>query len=218
VYRQKVSVSFDVLVKRGLASEVSRFLIQSPPLSEPWSPYRRWAESLRPGFDTVVSFNYDRVVETAAKAAGVESNFWFGVPGVRAPEDRVPVLKLHGSVGWRLKKNPRNDGLQIVDTATGDEDLLRDPEADIAIAAPGATKSDFVGTHFGSLWDNAETALNHAAILYVVGYSFPDTEAPRERVGVGDKRSAAGLSIQLPARRDHRRASPPSGSRSMALA
>jgi hypothetical protein len=88
-YLKNVTGSFDVLVKRGLASEVSRFLIQNPPTSEPWLPYLNWVKSLRPGFDTVISFNYDRVIETAVQAAGVESRIWFGVPNRKPPEGRV---------------------------------------------------------------------------------------------------------------------------------
>jgi hypothetical protein len=172
--RLNVMNSFDRLVKRGLASEVSRFLIQTQPSSEAWLPYRNWVESLRPGFDTVISFNYDRVIETAAEEAGAKHKFWFAVPNARAQDDRVPVLRLHGSVGWRLCPDPNNPNRRIVEGA--DVDLLRSPDEDIAIAAPGGSKSDFVGTHFQGLWSRARMALTGADILFVVGYSFPDTD------------------------------------------
>jgi SIR2-like domain len=172
-YRARVTQKFDRLVKRGLASEVSRFLVENPPTSERWLPYRRWVRSLRPGFDTVVTFNYDTVVETAVETEGVAKNFWIGIPGARSPSQQVPVLKLHGSVNWRLRRDPK-DGRESVEPTK--DDLLKVPTENIAMAAPGGTKSDFVVTHFASLWANAEAALNAADMLFVVGYSFPDTD------------------------------------------
>jgi hypothetical protein len=172
--RNNVTSAFDRLVKRGLASEVSRFLIQNQPSSEAWLPYRNWVVSLRVGFDTVISFNYDTVIETAAEAAGVEDKFWFAVPNGRTPENKVPVLRLHGSVRWRLRPDPNDSSRRVVEPA--DVDLLRSPAEDIAIAAPGGSKSDFVGTHFQTLWSKAEKALSTADMLFVVGYGFPDTD------------------------------------------
>jgi SIR2-like protein len=210
-YRGKVIAGFDRIVKRGLASEVSRFLIQNPPSSEPWLPYRKWVESLRVGFDTVVTLNYDQVIERASKAAAAEtkakaiareeappphgadaeSKLWFGAPGEhKPPSNTVPILKLHGSVGWRLKRPESGKGY-IVDTSPEAADPLKSPTEDIAIAAPGGTKSDFVSDHFESLWTIAERALSQAAMLFVIGYSFPDTD-PNAQYRLLDAFAAGG--------------------------
>jgi len=192
-YRAKVIANFDRIVKRGLASEVSRFLIQSSSAAELWLPYRNWIQSLRPGRDTVVSFNYDRVIEIAAQAMTVDSSkLWFGVPGKEAPKDKVPVLRLHGSVEWRVSTDPQNPKRRVVDTGGG-ADLLRSPTEEIAIAAPGGTKSAFVSDHFQSLWTLSEDALTSASTLFVVGYSFPDTDPTAQHRLLGA--FAAGASI-----------------------
>jgi hypothetical protein len=48
--------------RRLVAAECAAFLQHVDPTREQWRPYRRWAASLTPN-DTVVTFNYDRVLE-----------------------------------------------------------------------------------------------------------------------------------------------------------
>jgi hypothetical protein len=169
--------SFDRTAKRALAAECERFVMKGNYQSEPWLPYREWVTSLVPDRDTVISFNYDRVAETAAEAAKVLDKLWIGRPGDEPPKNRVPLLKLHGSVDWTLQKSP-DDSSQVVlsKTALPAQQILTDPSIDIGIAAPGGSKSRFVASHFEGLWQLAEHALHEADILMVVGYSFPDTD------------------------------------------
>src|SRR5207244_2346027 len=58
-----MAASLDRKVRRALAAECHRFVLVADPQSEGWLPYREWVRSLQPDQDTVVSFNYDRVVE-----------------------------------------------------------------------------------------------------------------------------------------------------------
>jgi hypothetical protein len=169
--------AFDRKAKRALASECERFVMIANPRSEPWSPYRDWMGSLAPGRDTIISFNYDRVVETAAEAAQVAGKLWIGQPGQEVPDGKIPLLKLHGSVDWTLQPSP-TDASQVILSSTRlpADEILKDPKVDIAIAAPGGSKSLFVSSHLSGLWRLAEEALQAADDLMIVGYSFPDTD------------------------------------------
>jgi len=166
-------------MKRALAAECHHFLMsQNPRASERWLPYREWVKGLQPGVDTVITFNYDLVIETAAQQVkGVENRLNVvhpmtdsadsnPTPDPNAPPlARVPILKLHGSVDWK------NSSGQIL--AANRADILKDPDLEIAIASPGANKEELAGSHFKPLWTMAEKALTVATRLVIVGYSFP---------------------------------------------
>ena len=177
------------ITRRALAAECSRFLIGAEPdESEAWLPYREWAKSLVSGRDTVITFNYDLVIETVThkydpQHDNHDNRIWIALPGQRQPDEVVPVLKLHGSVPeWAVLRETivRDDGSQGKrDSLEG----LRSPETHIAIAAPGASKAEFVAQHLEPLWGLAERALAEAGRVFFVGYSFPDTDpGPQIRI------------------------------------
>ncbi len=72
-----------------------------------WAPYLRFAEALCPK-DTVITFNYDTIVESACKQTGTpfrlcphrykQVDAWGGTLDTKAEE--VVVYKVHGSVDW----------------------------------------------------------------------------------------------------------------------
>jgi hypothetical protein len=163
-------------VRRGLAAECVRFLMGTDPQSEAWLPYREWVKSLRPDSDTVLCFNYDRVIEMAADAAAVTARIWVARPTEPQPGDTVPVLKLHGSVDWRLLGQSREPKEYLDDKKVDADYILRAPDDVIGIAAPGGTKARFVAMHLEPLWARAVAALTEAERVIIVGYSFPDTD------------------------------------------
>ena len=201
-FRGQLTKDFDRQVTRALAAECERFLTNATPSSEQWRPYVEWAKSLDPAQDTVLSFNYDRVIEVAVKEAGAERSFWFAMPsGDREPQPaRVAVLKLHGSVDWthpdfdtsshfshsisaahNVSQLDGENGGAVVRIRTdikrlSSGDILKDPKVDIAIAAPGGANAQFVTTFFPELWAQAEQRIEDADELLIVGYSFPDTD------------------------------------------
>jgi hypothetical protein len=176
-YKEAMPESFDRKVKRALAAECCRFLMVTDLTSELGLPYRNWVKTLRPGVDTVLSFNYDRVVESAAAVANVESKVWIAMPGQQQPPDCVPVLKLHGSVDWLVEEDlAGKSNERLADKTTPSTEILRSPEDRIAIAAPGGSKARFVRKYLEPLWHLAETALTEASQVIVVGYSFPETD------------------------------------------
>ncbi len=167
-FNSRMPGSFDREVKRALAAECHRFLMHNgdESKSERWLPYRKWLASLRPDLDTVITFNYDLVMEAAASAIELPNRLRIVTPHDQDfPPGKVTVLKLHGSVDWR-----KSGGQVEV------EDVLKSKDVDIAIAAPGGSKEELAGGDFKPLWERAEKALTEADRLIIVGYSFPASD------------------------------------------
>jgi hypothetical protein len=157
--------------RQALAAECTRFLIAADPKSEAWLPYWKWARSLqetKEGFNnTVITFNYDRVLETLGQNFEVPLPSEVGSPP--SPFHGVRVLKLHGSVDWAVE-------------ATGCSRVQWDlpfqkPATELAIAAPGRSKASMTDTLFQPLWHAAKIALRKADAIIFLGYSFPPTDA-----------------------------------------
>lgn len=77
-------------------------------------PIRRFADVLRPS-DAIVTFNYDRLVERALGAQGIEWTLGFN----DASSKRIAVLKLHGSMDWiclERDKHHNDPGLELLFT------------------------------------------------------------------------------------------------------
>ena len=109
-----------------------------------WAPYTSWARRLHTADDTIVSFNYDRVVEIAFDKARVR------------PAERL--LKLHGGLrhqdvdGHMLWLRGYPGGVEPEIGLPGDEkDRVADAER----------------------WERAELALQAADAVVILGYSFP---------------------------------------------
>jgi hypothetical protein len=183
IVAETIVQNFDRVVRKALAAECSEFLVGQDPSTERWLPYREWVSSLQPDRDTVITFNYDRAIEMARDQ--VQRDIGQGLPiWIRHPDqgDRpnsVPVLKLHGSVDWQVVSS---EGESRIVVSVRPEELLKG-DSDIAIAAPGASKHEFVSKHFERLWEHAEQALAGARTVFFIGYSFPPTDpAPQDRL------------------------------------
>jgi hypothetical protein len=162
-------------LRRALAAECSAFLMGLDGDEEIWQPYRTWASTLDPGRDTVISFNYDLVLEKLAAENGSKLKVMMPneCPQVASdktemPQDVVPVLKLHGSVDWK-----KNAAGEIVRDDL--KKILADEDVPPFIAAPGRSKQDAV-KELGPLWVQAERALERAWALEILGYGFPATD------------------------------------------
>ncbi|MBI3205382.1 MAG: hypothetical protein HYZ29_27835 [Myxococcales bacterium] len=162
--------------RRLVALECAAFLHDQRPEWESWLPYHSWAENLT-STDVVLSFNYDRVLETLRdhRAREAESN----EPALRvvtsetewATAGATRVLKLHGSLDWKV--DPQTGGFSVdkpdlPQRATGNE---------IAIGTPGVQKMTTAGGAFASLWERARRALEVAREVHVVGFRFPESDA-----------------------------------------
>jgi hypothetical protein len=145
--------------------------------SERWRPYRNWLSELN-NDDTIITFNYDPVLE---KLSGEYRRLRVLIPGSDCKRStretgETDVLKLHGSVNWR------RDGKTIHNEA----DLefgAKCHEGDLAIATPGASKHLDVNDLFMPLWNLADQAVKEADAIVFVGYRFPPSDAySRERL------------------------------------
>jgi hypothetical protein len=190
-----------------IAAECCAFLEKVDPQREQWDPFRSWESELGPT-DTIITFNYDRVLETLAEAHNRRAQqLRFPMsqlktirPG-RVEEDMrdsvgcCPVMKLHGSVDWRLvSKDPA--AIEIMD---GKPTFAIDckPE-DLAIATPGPSKKDLT-VAFADLWRQARKALSEASVIVFVGFRFPptDSDARRELLGAIRENHAPNLSVHI---------------------
>lgn len=168
-YRRNLPTNFDKKVKRALASECMSFTLddQCDSQAEKWSSHRKWAVNLTVGTDTVITFNYDRAIDIAVGAVERTNEFWFAGPGEPPSAGKIPILRLHGSVDWRI-----SGGVAKVPAFK----ILCEEEDDVGIAAPGGSKAQFVKQYLGTLWASARQALTDATYLMIVGYSFPETD------------------------------------------
>jgi hypothetical protein len=162
-------------LRRALAAECSAFLMDLDGKEEIWQPYRTWARSLDPRWDTVITFNYDLVLDRLADESRSKLKILLPSdcpqnPGDRTqmPPDAVPVLKLHGSVDWK-----KNDARKIV--RDGPMKILANEDIAPFIAAPGRSKQDAV-EELKPLWEQARRALEQAWALEILGYGFPATD------------------------------------------
>ncbi len=154
--------------RRLLAAECCSFLEGVDPDSERWSPYQRWLHEVFVWReDTVVTFNYDLVLETLAASQRRRESFQYraGEPGCSL------LLKLHGSVNWGLR------GSQAVETNAGVRYALTCDDDQLAIAGPGPGKQRLSSGLFEWCWTEALAALEKAAAIVFVGYRFPPTDA-----------------------------------------
>jgi hypothetical protein len=142
--RSEIAAGFDGTPKQlweraciAIGAECSAFLSEADLDGESWEPYLRWAESLVKPDDAIVTFNYDRVLETLGDHP--DRVPLFGERTVQLPHggnvkpSMVPIYKLHGSVDWFISNGDvkRNSGGFGAAVAAGNTPL---------IATPGSTK------------------------------------------------------------------------------
>jgi hypothetical protein len=159
--------------KRVVAAECCFF--RDPDLEfEKWNPYCHWAKRLLEDCDTVISFNYDRVVEAVTAREGRPLDFLLDSTP-EPPRNAPKLLKLHGSVDWKLDENG-----SIARVLEDPCFALTCKDSEIAIAIPGPSKFQFgEQPQINKMWHAAREAVMRAATKAVVfiGYRFPPTDA-----------------------------------------
>jgi len=168
---------------------------------ERWKPYQRWLGLLRDN-DSILTFNYDRVVETlhpvvgssswCARVCGVDDSLEETEQTSIARRAGLPLLyKLHGSVDWKIE----NGRIKRVDWSPA---LLEDAST-LAIATPGDSKMEMAGGRFRKLWSQAEAAIREADEVFILGFRFPPSDAhPRDRLMAQfRKNEVPGLNVHV---------------------
>ena len=139
--------------------------------------------------DVVITFNYDIAVERELKRVGLwEISNGYGYEILRSCRaSPVRVLKLHGSANWMQCLG--GSGFSVGDPLDKRPAIM--PQDMVALGYVDLTDPNFVsgGAHrrlvlptrakrferrlFDGLWSQAIQALNEAAEIVVIGYSFP---------------------------------------------
>ena len=166
----------------------------------PCQHHERLAEMLR-SEDTVVSFNYDTVMDAAlrdkaanrwAAAQGYVVDVDSGAADWQAPRTKgqpcrepIKLLKMHGSLNW-CRDTPRSKHIA----------LTRPPyqAKQVTIIPPMWNKPVTDDELFSAVWKQARIALEAARVLVVVGYSMPPTDLYSQvwlRLGANAKKAAA---------------------------
>jgi hypothetical protein len=154
---------------------------------EAWQPYLRWARWLTEN-DTIVTFNYDRVLDMLAASESINNDCRAGgdvqrltpksflVPGVQEPEDGLAkVYKLHGSVDW--VESP-GDATKVLHKAL--QDSIEEDQVPL-IAAPGPTKDLHSTGVLATTWNRALAAIREANVIVFMGYRFPPSDSESRR-------------------------------------
>jgi hypothetical protein len=169
---------------RCLAGECL-FTTHTSTRAEGWRPYIAWAKALRP-YDTIISFNYDMVLEKLATEIEARENLdhplRFGADSVLAPhradEDlpsgrTVRILKLHGSVGWFSYGD--NAFVTALTDAAAAEKLIENTMP--YVLGPGPDKLLHQEGTFKKLWGQAARHLTAADVIVFLGYRFPPSDS-----------------------------------------
>ena len=145
-------------------------------------------ENLRPG-DTVISFNYDCLVDDALRRHG--NNKWnprwgygfplrdFSLTGTEHWEPQVPasvrdatitLLKLHGSINWQLPEL-RGGEIKLKQRLHQQRGVPR-----FTIVPPVWNKALESELIFRKLWQEAAPRIRAASTIAVIGFSFVPTD------------------------------------------
>jgi hypothetical protein len=183
-------------VKILLALECDAFLLHRARdiQSEYWLPYLKWKEQIVESHDTVITFNYDRVLETLSGVSDGSETFNIVLPWANPALDQAKpnVFKLHGSVDWSVdgaRTNPAQIGLkspfpvanhwlQMTNHQSGlPVHLTNSSEVHPLMGVPGPQKKALAEQLLKPLWDLALKELESATEVVFVGYRFPPSDS-----------------------------------------
>jgi len=130
--------------------------------------------------DTIISLNYDTIVEDALSDLGLPLCYaendmieWRPPrPWTDVDQRPIPVLKLHGSVNLAARIKKDVDALQLL-AYPSYQDLRREGLWPMLVA-PTWQKS--LGGYLSAVWREAVSALRTATRVVILGYSVPQTD------------------------------------------
>jgi len=196
-------------------------------------PLGRLVDAAARGTDplSIITFNHDLIVENEIMKRGRLAQRWcapdgygtFGtrlqyVPVPTAPDaikmhgpscdhgKAIQVLKLHGSLNWRIRMNSRVPPMSLLTGADDPKkDVLLAPWRTVPpvgatvrrptrgrgrtswetwplIVPPVHSKQSAISGFLASVWEDAREALRDARRLVLVGYSLPPTDVEAEKL------------------------------------
>lgn len=139
-----------------------------------------WFREGRPvGRNTIITFNYDTLVETALAQLNIPFSYGLNPKTVCTdqfqivkPEVDLQVLKLHGSVNWAFSPGrvAGKKRLKIFQDYQSVRDLGYVPE----LIPP--TWRKLFRSELATVWNCAVTSLQTATRIFVIGFSIPTTD------------------------------------------
>src|SRR5258708_581930 len=175
--------------RRLVCAACCAFMKQPRIDQEHWDPYRDWARAITFS-DAVITFNYDRVLETAGSFAIV-------LPGEPPGPTVTPVYKLHGSVDWKRERLGDGQDKSFRWSRERDREFALNCKGDeIGIATPGPNKRR-VSELLRSVWDGALDRLREANVIVFVGYRFPPSDAEAREKLLGAIRENTSQHLEL---------------------
>jgi hypothetical protein len=160
--------------------------------------HRDLVAGLRPK-DTIISFNYDCVVDHALRRHGdgkwsamygyafprpkrvVGASHWNPTTPATSSAKTIYLLKLHGSLNWQLPHGPKTPDydhkrpIKLKKRLHGQRGVPH-----FTIIPPVWNKAAAAHPTFKVLWTDAERAIRRATEIAVVGFSFARTDLPVE--------------------------------------
>lgn len=200
----------------------------SKALAGPPCPYHGSLASYLAEGDTVISFNYDLLMDTALT---ISCPYWnpltgYGfragtagqvVAGNEVSAPKVLLLKPHGSFNWVICKKcgsffvlpPSQCGVPLKSACLNDlwsGQPRHDPER---LIIPPSLKKDVHGKIMQQVWTRAHNALENAGRVVVIGYSLPAADFLVKRLLYRSlSRNRALDEFELVDRNNHRSGSP----------
>jgi hypothetical protein len=138
--------------------------------TERWEPYVRWKRELLVKGDTVITFNWDRVLDLLGSTGGVELAPLLPAESLRSA-DSIPVFHLHGHVNWQRVSEGSSEVIRVGDRLAA----VKLPKTAV-LGMPGASKKLTAESILMPLWRDACARLAAADNVVFVGYRFPPSD------------------------------------------
>lgn len=138
--------------------------------------------------DTVITFNYDLILDHALMRAGIPISYHLPPEYVSVPAankgDGLSLLKLHGSTNWGICSNCKRHIFVSIDKATSSPGIFRSLECrecqrrafQPMLVPPSWDKTEYQDL-LQPVWRQAVTALQKATRICIIGYSLPESDA-----------------------------------------
>lgn len=148
------------------------------------------ADRRQPRKDTIITFNYDLVIDDALRSLDILPDYHLCVPATysdAAPPPAVPrvsLLKLHGSANWGICTCCNQDIRVEVDKVTVSPDVFRALECrhchkrsfEPLLVPPSWDKTEYTQV-LQPVWQEAVKELALATRVCIIGYSIPEADA-----------------------------------------
>lgn len=192
---------------------------KSPARKTPCAYHAALVNALQPK-DTVISFNYDCLIDHALRTSGARkwsARYGYGFPNPArverfepwnapdAPKQQsktINLLKLHGSLNWYPFPPKRTDPIRL-----REKPYKQAGDKLYEIIPPEYVKSVQARPVFPVLWSHAALALRRSKTLAFIGFSFTPTDLHVEalfRLSLAERRDLERVLIINPSQ-DHRK-------------